>query len=111
MEGGKNLSCQVAKSISKLPYRYSKIRREKQFYDSSNVEFEDQLNVQFTIGEPTTTKTDLERWLTERYALFQDNGSFINEYEIHHKEWPLKALTISNMALSYPRFKNRLGRT
>lgn len=110
MEGGKNLSCQVAKSISKLPYRYSTIRREKQFYDSSNAEFEDQLNVQFTIGEPATTKTDLELWLTERYALFQDDGSYINEYEIHHKEWPLKTLTISDMALSYPRFKNLIGR-
>ncbi|WP_447635174.1 YqjF family protein [Flavobacterium microcysteis] len=110
MEGGKNLSCQVAKSISKLPYRYSKIKREEQFYDSSNTEFEDQLNIQFSIGEPTTTKTDLERWLTERYALFQDDGSFINEYEIHHTEWPLKALSISNMALSYPRFKNLIGR-
>lgn len=110
MEGGKNASCKVAKFISKLPYRYSKITRETESYRSMNSEFGDQLDVKFKIGAPAAYKTDLDRWLTERYALFQDNGDFINEYEIHHQEWPLNEPVIENITLSYPRFEKLIGR-
>ncbi|WDO13393.1 DUF2071 domain-containing protein [Flavobacterium sp. WW92] len=109
MEGGKILSCKVAKLISRLPYRYSKIKREKEFYRSMNSEFGDELDILFKIGKPLY-KTDLDRWLTERYALFQNAGGYINEYEIHHHEWPMNESVIENITLSYPRFEKLIGR-
>jgi len=86
IEGGKNISCKVAKSISELPYRYSKIRRTENQYTSKNSEFNDRLNIEFEIGNELIDKGTLDKWLTERYALFQDTQKSINEFEIHHLE-------------------------
>lgn len=109
MEGGKDLSCKVAKLISELPYRFSSIKREMEYYRSSNAEFGDKLDIKFKIGE-AIQKTEIDKWLTERYALFQDTENFINEYEIHHQEWPIREAIIENIDLHYPRFDKLIGR-
>ncbi len=109
MEGGKDISCRVAKFISELPYRFSKIEREMEYYRSSNAVFGDRLDIKFKIGD-SVMKTELDNWLTERYALFQDAGNFINEYEIHHVPWPLREAVIENLELHYPRFEKLIGR-
>ena len=104
IEGGKRLSCQIAKGISELPYRYSKINRTSNKYESVNQKYQDKLNLEFKIGQLNSEKSKLENWLTERYALFQDSGDYINEFEIHHQEWQLYNLEIKNLSLDYPRF-------
>lgn len=109
MEGGKDLSCKVAKLISELPYRFSSITREMEYYRSSNSEFGDTLDIKFKIGQ-AVQKTEIDVWLTERYALFQDTKNFINEYEIHHQEWPIREAIIENIELNYPRFDKLIGR-
>ena len=109
MEGGKDLSCKVAKLISELPYRYSSIKREMEYYRSSNSEFGDALDIKFKIGQ-AIQKTEIDLWLTERYALFQDTKNFINEYEIHHQEWPIREAIIENIELQYPRFEKLIAR-
>lgn len=109
MEGGKDLSCKVAKLISELPYRFSNIKREMEYYRSSNAEFGDTLDIKFKIGE-AVQKTEIDKWLTERYALFQDTKNFINEYEIHHQEWPIREAIVESLELHYPRFEKLIGR-
>ncbi|HCQ29368.1 MAG TPA: hypothetical protein DIU39_03715 [Flavobacteriales bacterium] len=109
IEGGKSLSCKVAKGISELPYRYSKIKRTNQNFKSQNSEFKDELNIEFKIGKEFTEKTQLDKWLTERYALFQDTDDSINEFEIHHLEWPINEIDIQKLELSYPRFQKLIN--
>ncbi len=109
MEGGKDLSCKVAKMISELPYRYSSIQREMEYYRSSNSEFGDTLDIKFKVGQ-TIQKTPIDLWLTERYALFQDSKNYINEYEVHHAEWPIREAILENLELYYPRFDKLIGR-
>ena len=104
IEGGKSLSCKIAKVVSELPYRFSKIKRTENQYESNNSEFNDELNIQFKIGTEITEKTALEKWLTERYALFQDTEKSINEFEIHHLEWPINNIAIINLEFNYPKF-------
>jgi hypothetical protein len=104
IEGGKSLSCKVAKEISELPYRFSKIKRSENQYESNNSKFNDKLNIQFTVGKEITKKSKLDKWLTERYALFQDTEKSINEFEIHHLEWPFNAIELKNLELNYTRF-------
>lgn len=104
MEGGKKWSCKVSKSLSQLPYRFSKIKRTDNRYTSTNLELNDRLDIQFTIRKAIPTKTPLEIWLTERYALFQDTKTSINEFEIHHVEWPLNTIEINKFEMDYPRF-------
>lgn len=105
IEGGKLFSCLIAKGISELPYRFSKILRTENNYKSSNAIFNDKLNIDFTVKEEVNEKTKLENWLTERYALFQNTKTTINFFELHHVEWPLRQLEIKNLQLDYPRFQ------
>ncbi|HET8810877.1 MAG TPA: DUF2071 domain-containing protein [Flavobacteriaceae bacterium] len=104
IEGGTKLSCKVAKGISELPYRYSTIKRTENQYKSCNLEFNDKLNIEFTIGKEIKEKSELDKWLTDRYALFQDTDNSINEFEIHHLEWPINEIDLKKMDLSYKRF-------
>tara|TARA_R110002124_G_scaffold155797_2_gene323042 strand:+ start:272 stop:1015 length:744 start_codon:yes stop_codon:yes gene_type:complete len=105
IEGGKSLSCKVAKAISELPYRFSKIDRTDKQYKSQNAVFNDSLEIDFTIGKEQSETTQLDKWLSERYALFQDTDESINEFEIHHLEWPLNEIELQNLNVDYPRFE------
>ncbi len=111
IEGGTSLSCKIAKGISELPYRYSKISRTTNNYKSSNAEFIDQLNIEFTIGNEIKEKNELDKWLTERYALFQDTEKAINKFEIHHLEWPINDIDIKKLSVNYPRFTKLINNT
>jgi len=108
IEGGTSLSCKLAKGISDLPYRFSKMNREPNRYQSLNKEFEDQLDIAFSIGTEVKEKSPLDLWLTERYALFQDTTDYLNEFEIHHVEWPIRELELNHFIFDYPRFDSLL---
>lgn len=105
IEASKKTSALLSKTISKLPYQYSKIRHGNGYYNSFNNHSKDILNLEYSIGPALKEKTNLDRWLTERYALFQDDNDTINEFEIHHIEWPLNQIFVSNLNIKYPRFE------
>lgn len=109
IEGGKKISCKVSKLISELPYRFSKIKRISNQYLSSNAEFEDEFNIDFSVGKKMEDKSKLDIWLTERYALFQDTKTSINEFEIHHLEWEIKELEVKKLKVNYPRFEKLIN--
>ncbi len=109
IEGGKVWSCRVARWVSELPYRFSVMERKGQHYRSDNPTFKDRLRITYTTGKAQAEKTDLDRWLTERYALFQDTADAINAFEIHHPEWPLEEIVIDKLEVAYPRFATLLG--
>lgn len=104
IEGGTMISCRLAKGISELPYRYSKMKREKNLFYSINTDYKDELEIQFKIGEVITNKEQIDKWVTERYALFQEKENSINAYEIHHIEWPINDIKIDKLKLKYSRF-------
>ena len=54
-------------------------------------------------------KTELDKWLTERYALFQDSDDSINEFEIHHLEWTIDEIDFKKLEIDYPRFKKLIN--
>lgn len=109
IEGGTQISCKIAKTLSELPYRYSKIKRQKTLYHSENGQFNDRLLIKYNAGIELEEKSNLDKWLIERYALFQDTKTSINEYEIHHVEWPTYKVDIEEIEIEYPRFKKLLN--
>lgn len=111
IEGGTSLSCTLAKSLSELPYRFSKMQRETNRFHSENKEYGDRLDIGYKIGKEIKEKSKLELWLTERYALFQDTQTRINEFKIHHVEWPINKLELTNFVFNYPRFKSLFNGT
>lgn len=109
IEGGNRVSCKIANTLSELPYRYSKMKREGNVYSSDNRQFKDKMSIKYEVGGELKEKSDLDRWLTERYALFQDTETSINEFEIHHVEWPTYELDIKEIEFEYPRFEKLLN--
>ena len=110
IEGGRRISCQLAKSLSQLPYRYSEMKKANNFYCSEHLQFGDKLEVNYTVGEKVENKTSIDYWLTERYALFQESPGFISEFETHHIEWPIYEAQIDKLELEYPRFGEMLNK-
>ena len=106
IEAGSRVSAMLADLISGLPYRYSDMNRAQSSFSSLNSEASSKFHVDYSIGDKLEIRGELDTWLTERYALHQDDGPFINSFEIHHKEWPLCSLNVQNLAVHYPRFEN-----
>ena len=109
IEAEKLLSCLIAENLSKLPYRYSTIKRNENSIISKNLKTGDYFGVKFEVGDKLVSKSNIDIWLTERYALFQDYKHRINCYEIHHLEWPISKVTTSDLQVKYSRFDELLN--
>lgn len=108
IEGSNWLSCKVAKGISELPYRYSGMKRNRNMFESRYPKANNILKLRFSIGESVKKKNELDKFLTERYALHQDAGNSINEFEVHHVEWPIQKIEVERLKVSYPKFDKLL---
>lgn len=111
IEGGSVLSCKIASRISKLPYRFSPMRRTENFYSAFNASNGDAFEMKFQVGNSLSPKSDIDKWLTERYALFLETTSTINAFEIHHLEWPIQKIKVLDLKLNYARFSNLISGT
>ncbi len=104
IEAGKSLSCFLARKMSQLPYRYAAMSRTSDSFRVENARAGTYFKLVFSKGDAIREKQPLDLWLTERYALFQDVGSGLNSFDIHHPEWPLQELKIISLSIHYPVF-------
>jgi uncharacterized protein YqjF (DUF2071 family) len=109
MEGSKSSSCKLLKSVSKFPYRYSKMKRTDSIYESNNSELNDSFFIDYNLGNNAIKKDKTDLWLTERYAVFQDHKNDIIEYDVHHAEWSIQEIKIKNLEVNYPRFNHLIN--
>ena len=102
IDAAKWVSVALARILSTLPYRKALISRRR---DSGNW-FEARtgtgmhLQVNCRATGPITCPTELDRWLVERYALFEWYRNSVWCYKIHHLPWPLQALQIDQIFLA-----------
>ena len=101
IEAAKVLSAFIAKSLSGLPYEKADIIRDKNAYINLNKQNNCYLDVTFDVEEKINHKTDLEKWLTERYSLFLIKNKKLHIYEIHHKEWDIYQVNIKRLDIDY----------
>jgi uncharacterized protein YqjF (DUF2071 family) len=101
IEAGKTISAFIAKAISELPYEKANINRSEKSYYSNNIKKGFRLNCEFEIKETVVDKTELDKWLTERYCLYLDQDNDLYRYDIHHKEWELKKVVIKSLSVDY----------
>lgn len=101
IEGAKTLSVFIAKALSGLPYEKSLVQRSKGKYKSTNHLKKFHLDTTFEVKEPLTYKTELDLWLTERYCLYLEKNDKLFRYDIHHKEWDIKMVEISQLDINY----------
>lgn len=101
IEAAKTISVLIAKVISGLPYEKAKINRTEKSYYSNNLKKGFNLTSEFEINEVVNNKTELDKWLTERYCLYNDLKRELYRYDIHHKEWEIKKINIKNLSVNY----------
>jgi hypothetical protein len=109
IEAGKLISAFVAKTISGLPYEKANINRTGKTYSSENLKKGFELNAEFEIKQEIVSKTELDKWLTERYCLYLDQKGELYRYDIHHKEWDLKSVHIKKLNVNYKIGEVKLG--
>ncbi len=109
IEAGSKLFCWIARKLSKLPYRFTQMERSPTTIKNRNITTEDKLNLEYKVGHRINTKTESDLWLTERYALFQETNQGMKTYDIHHIEWPLSNIELSNCEIHYPKFSNLIN--
>ncbi|GAA3644150.1 YqjF family protein [Flavivirga jejuensis] len=109
MEGSKQSSCKVLKTVSKFPYQYSRMNRDDTSYISKNKIFNDSFNIEYSTENTHIEKDETDLWLTERYAVFQDYKNHIIEYDVHHIEWPMQSISVNKLNLNYPRFSHLIN--
>lgn len=102
IEAGKRHSAFLAKTLSGLPYQYSKIKRNSVDYFQGRFAPKNfSIDVKYTVGAPVVSKTDLDLFLTERYCLYVDHKAKLYRYEIHHLPWEIRTLHPLNLDISY----------
>lgn len=106
IEAQKLLPALLARLFIGLPYVKSYIRRSGQLYLSRNRKRNLQLEAAYNPGRPVEPTSELDYWLTERHALYQQNGNKLHRIDVHHKPWPLQHMKIDPMITGYPLIGN-----
>jgi uncharacterized protein len=101
IEAGKWLPTYMAKWLSGLPYEKADIERSSTQCVVYNAPKGNILQVNFSPGKLLAHKSDFDYWLTERYCLYVDHSAQLYRYEVQHKEWELKEVSINQLKLNY----------
>lgn len=101
IESEKPLATFLSRNLSGLPYEKALIERKEGKYTSSNSFKKFFLDVDFAIKEAIAEKSEIQNFLTERYALFLERGGRLFRYDIHHLEWKIRTLEIKKLHLDY----------
>ncbi len=109
IEANSKISCWLARKMSNLPYRFSQMGRMHNSFTSRNEESKYRLNLNYSIEQKMSDKSDLDNWLTERYALFQDTKNGINTFDIHHMEWPIFNVKLNQIDIHYQHLSNLIN--
>ena len=109
MEGSKRSSCKVLKTISKFPYISAKMNRTDYSFDSKNSVEHNSLEIVYRTKNKMYQKNKTDKWLTERYAVFQEHKNRLIEYDVHHVEWPLEQIDIKKLNIKYTKFNDLIN--
>lgn len=84
-----------------LPYQKSKIIRTKTSLFAENTNLNSHLNIEFDIDTSSLEKTDLDFWLSERHALYENCNKKLCRFDVHHQEWNLQKLNAKICKMKY----------
>ncbi|MEZ4793392.1 MAG: DUF2071 domain-containing protein [Gelidibacter sp.] len=100
---------QYSKTISKLPYERSKMKRTNFSYESQNEKANNSFELIYRLKTEPVQKDKTDLWLTERYAVFQEHKNKLIEYDVHHLEWPIQPIAIKDLKIDYPRLNHLIS--
>ena len=105
IEASKLISAMLANSISGIPYEYAQVNRHADShtigFSSRNKKKNRDLELAVDITEGSLEKSELDKWLTERYCLYTHRRNNICMFQIHHPEWPIQAMRLRHLRMNY----------
>lgn len=104
IEGEKWISCFLAKTLSGLNYKKSIMRRHDNAYHSKNTKDASSAYVKYKVGDEVVEKSTFDKWITERYCMYNVIGGKKYRYDIHHVEWPIYTIEVEEVSLHYPHY-------
>lgn len=102
IEAQKLISTMIARIISGLPYKKSKMNRTNTKFYSANKKLHYFIDTEFEIQSSITNTSELDKWLTERYCLYFDKDENFYRYDIHHQAWDINNVVLKKLSLNYP---------
>ncbi len=109
IEAAKRISTFLSKALSGFPYRFSRMKRKQNYFDSKNESQGESFEAAFELGGPHSDLDSLDSWLVERYFAFQEREGHLYRYQIHHLPWTLRKVKLESFEIDYPRFESLLN--
>ena len=100
IEANKLIDVLIPRWFLGIPYVLTSIYRRSGYFFAENTSGKN-LEAEFTRSHPVNDKSQLDRWLTERHALYVNHAKKIYRFDIHHKEWELNEAHISGIRQNY----------
>jgi len=110
IEAGKLISALAAREFIGLNYNSAKIKRKHNRCLLTKSEEGSFLNIKYLPLQNINEKTELDRWLTERYCVYEEINNHTYRFDIHHKSWQLKKVKLRKLALRYTKERIMLKR-
>jgi len=102
IKANKKTAVTMTNLITKLRYQLADLKKLSQFHYSLTMEpGRNLVDIDFTPGPFFREVPALDRWLTERYCCYQDDGHKLYRYHIHHPMWPLYQVNAHQFTLRY----------
>lgn len=89
--------------LAGLPYRRADIKVQSGCvqYKEDNTAKGNLLHLKWLHDGAAFPGTELDRWLTDRYCTYQQNGNHIYRFPIHHADWPLQHISVEDSFVSF----------
>ena len=111
IETGKLLTALMAKGFIGLDYQKAKIKHRHNRYNLSKSVDDSRMHVKYLSLQTLPEKTNLDKWLTERYCAYTVIHKKMYRFNIHHKPWPLKKIKLRRIEIQYNKGRLQLLNT
>lgn len=111
IEASRRFIVMLAGALSGLPYDLAQIQKKGHRYYAINSFKGRKIDIEYSLGNPISIKSELDIWLTEKYCLYKGSGDKIARYDVHHAEWELQEVEARKLDIRYPVLGLDLGDT
>ncbi|HEU0135813.1 MAG TPA: DUF2071 domain-containing protein [Flavobacterium sp.] len=101
LEADKLMSVMMNKTLFGLNYKKAEISRGTHECSLGNVNDKHFFYTKYLSLECLSNKSNLDKWLTERYCIYHKDENTLYKYNVHHEEWQLKNLKAKKVHLHF----------
>ena len=101
VEAGKRMSAFLSRIITKIPYEYAAMSSGHLAFKSVNKQKSNYLELKFQPSFRIVYKSETDKWLTERYCVYNVKRGKVYCHEVHHQEWTLNNAVVRSIKMCY----------